>query len=465
MHLLLSILLITDYLAIGYFFLVNGTYLFLNITAFFTLRRYWFLQDVVDHSRVFESEFYKPLSIIIPAFNEEKTIVENIYSALSLRYPEFEIVVVDDGSTDDTMKYLQDEFRLVPSARSFETPLQTSTIHQVYDSLDYPQLAVIHKENGGKADSLNAGINFSQYPLVCNIDADSLIDSTALLRIVEPFVMDKRVVAAGGTVRIANNCRVKGSQVLEVRLPKSSWSLFQLVEYLRAFLFGRVGWARLNGLLIISGAFGVFRRHHLIAAGGYRRDTVGEDMELVLRLNRMLKEQKREYRVTFLPDPVCWTQVPEDRKSLQRQRRRWQRGLGESLLMNRQIFFNPRYGLLGLVAYPFFFFVEFLGPIIEFCGYLLMLLTLLLGIGSEELFFLFFTAAVLLGILPSTLSLLLEEISYRKFVRLRDAVILFLFAMAENFGYRQINSFWRLQGLWDLLLKKKGWGIQKRERF
>lgn len=464
MNVFLLILLI-DYLAIAYFFIVNTTYILLNFLAFFSLRRYWFLQGIVDYSKVFQSTFYKPLSIIIPAFNEEQTIVENIHSALSLKYPEYEIVVVNDGSTDKTLSLLKEHFRLVPSARNYERTLATSTIREVYDSLEYPQLVVLDKENGGKADSLNAGINLSQYPLVCNIDADSLIDSSALLRIVEPFVMDKRVVAAGGTVRIANNCRVVGSQVVEVKIPEGSWALFQVVEYLRAFLFGRVGWARLNSLLIISGAFGVFRKKHLIKAGGYLRDTVGEDMELVLRMNRLLKKEKREYRVVFLPDPVCWTQVPEDRKNLQRQRRRWQRGLGQSLLMNRELFFNPSYGFLGLVAYPFFFFVEFLGPVVEFFGYVMMALTFLLGIGSEELLLLFFITAVLMGVFTSTLSLLLEEISYRKIKRLRDMVLLFFFAIAENFGYRQINAFWRMQGLFDLLLKKEGWGEQNRREF
>lgn len=465
MNVLVLMILIIDYLAVAYFFLVNGTYIILNIMAFFTLRRYWFLQDVIYHDRIFESEFYKPLSIIIPAFNEEKTIVENIHSVLALQYPEYEIVVVNDGSTDKTLSLLKEHFRLVPSLRNFETPLESSPIIQVYDSLDHPQLVIIDKENGGKADSLNAGINVSQYPLVCNIDADSLIDSNALLQITEPFVMDKRVVAAGGTIRIANNCVVKGSKVLEVKIPDTAWPLFQVVEYLRAFLFGRVGWARINSLLIISGAFGIFRKKHLITAGGYRRDTVGEDMELVLRMNRVLKKEEREYRVVFLPDPVCWTQVPEDKKNLQRQRRRWQRGLGQSLFMNKELFFNPSYGILGLIAYPFFFFVEFLGPVVEFFGYFMVLLTFVLGIGSEDFFILFFVAAVLMGILTSVLSLLLEEISYRKYKRLRDSMILFLFAIIENFGYRQLVSFWRLQGLIDFLRKREGWGEQKRRTF
>lgn len=459
------ILLIFDYFAVFYLFLVNGTYLFLNIKAFSSIRKYWSARETVEFENVFQSEFYKPVSIIIPAYNEELTIVDNIISILSLQYPEYELVVVNDGSRDGTIDQLKDKFNLIKSSRSYRKDLETKQVKEVYDSTDYPNLVVVDKENGGKADALNAGINIAQFPLVCNVDADSLIDDHALLKIVEPFSKDWRVIAAGGTIRVANDCEIRGGQVKKVRLAKKPLVRMQVLEYLRAFLFGRVGWAALNSLLIISGAFGVFKRKHLIKAGGYSTDTVGEDMELVLKLNRKMKKANREYRVVFFPDPVCWTQVPEDMETLSNQRRRWQRGLGQSLLMNKELLFNRDYGLLGLFAYPFYFFVEFLGPVIETFGYLAIILTIFLQSGIPPVAVLFFITAILMGILLSIISLLFEEMTFHKYDKLSEKLSLVLYAFLENLGYKQLHTFWRLQGIIDLLFKKESWGSQKRKNF
>ncbi len=453
------------YISIIYFLLVNLTYIALNLVAFLALKKEKIKFEVTDLQKTFQSEFYKPLSIIVPAYNEEKTITESIQAMLSLTYPEFEIVVVNDGSKDDTLKRLREKFNLVPSNRTNKADLTTAKIRGVYDSLDYPNLVVVDKENGGKADSLNAGINYAHFPLVCNIDADSLIESDALLRLVEPFVEDKRVVAAGGSIRIANDCVVEEGKVTRVKLPGSWLARLQIVEYLRAFLFGRVGWAALEGLMIISGAFGIFRKSHLIAAGGYSRDTIGEDMELVLKLNRKLKEQGRDYRTVFLPDPVCWTQVPETIKTLGRQRRRWQQGLGQSLMMNKELLFNRDYGVVGLLAYPFFFFGEFIGPVIEFFGYISLFIVLFFGWASLELVLTFLTVSILLRIVLSTLSILFEQLTFRKYENLRDNGKLLLTAFLEGFGYQQLHMIWRLQGLYDFLKGKNIWGEQQRKEF
>ncbi len=465
MEVLESIIIKIDYLAIIFFALINGSYILLNMAAFFSIRRSWFFQSVIDYEKSFQSEFYKPLSIIVPAYNEAATINDNIKAILALQYPEFEIVVVNDGSSDNTLEELKQEFDLIPSSRVEMSELATREIKDIYKSPDYPELTVVDKKNGGKADALNAGINVAQFPLVCNIDADSLIDGEALLKVVEPFTNDWRTVAAGGSIRIANDCKIKGGQVKQVNLSSQPLVIFQVVEYLRAFLFGRVGWAALNSLLIISGAFGVFKRKFLVQAGGYSTDTVGEDMELVLKLNRQIKKSGRDYKIVFLPDPVCWTQVPEDRQSLGKQRRRWQRGLGESLAKNREMFLNPGYGLKGLIAFPFFVFVEFLSPIFEFTGYLAVLLTFILGIGNLQIYGLFFLTAILLGVLHSTLSVLFEELTFRKYTRFGDIVKLFGFSILENFGYRQLHTWWRLQGIFDIIRGKSDWGEQKRKKF
>lgn len=459
------ILLIFDYFAVFYFFLVNGTYIYLNIRAYFSIRKYWSARETIEFENIFQSEFYKPVSIIIPAYNEELTIVENVISILSLQYPEYELVVVNDGSKDNTIAELKSKFNLISSSRSYRKDIETKEIKEVYDSADYPNLVVVDKENGGKADALNVGINIAQFPLVCNIDADSLIDDRALLKIIEPFSRDWRVIAAGGTIRVANDCEIDGGQIKKVKLSKNHLVRMQVLEYLRAFLFGRVGWASLNSLLIISGAFGVFKRKYLIKAGGYSTNTVGEDMELVLKLNRIIKNLGREYKVLFFPDPVCWTQVPEDLETLSNQRRRWQRGLGQSLLMNKEIFFNKDYGLLGLFTYPFYFFVEFLGPIIELLGYIAIILTTILQAGIPTVSLLFFITAILMGILLSTLSLLFEEMTFHKYNKLSDKLNLITYAFLENFSYKQLNIYWRLKGIIDLITKKESWGSQKRKGF
>ncbi len=458
-------LLTVDYLAITYFLLVHGTYLLLNILAFFSIRKHWLSKQVSNFDRLFQSDFYKPVTIIIPAYNEAETIVDNVKSILSLNYPEFEVVVVNDGSNDRTMEELEEYFNLTPSSRNYNSELETAEIVALFDSLEYSNLVIVDKKNGGKADALNTGINIAQFPLVCNIDADSLIDEQALLSIVEPFARDWQVVAAGGTIRVANDCEIEESQIKQVNLSKRPIVRIQVIEYLRAFLFGRVGWASLNSLLIISGAFGVFRRKHLLSVGGYSTETVGEDMELVLKLNRQLQNEKRDYRVVFFPDPVCWTQVPEDIKTLASQRRRWQRGLGESLLINKDLLFNYNYGILGLLGVPFYFFVEFLGPIIEVIGYLAIILTVIFGTGIENVLLLFLITSILMGILLSTISLFFEEMTFRKYEWTSDVLALFWYCLVESFGYKQLHTFWRLQGIVDLLIKKEGWGSQNRKSF
>ncbi|MGM0410978.1 MAG: glycosyltransferase family 2 protein [Bacillota bacterium] len=465
MEIFKSSLIFIDYLAIFYFFLVNGIYIILNTYAFFSIRKNWIAREIEDFDKTFQSEFYKPVSIIIPAYNEEATIVDNVKSILALKYPEFEVVVVSDGSSDSTISQLKENFNLKKSSRSYDEEIITEELIEIYDSIDYPNLVVIDKKNGGKADALNAGINASQYPLVCNIDADSVIDDDALLKITEPFARDWKVVAAGGSIRIANDCKIRDGQVEEVNLSKKSIVKMQVVEYLRAFLFGRVGWAALESLLIISGAFGVFRKKHVIQAGGYSTNTVGEDMELVLKLNRKLKEKARDYRVLFFADPVCWTQAPEDLETLGNQRSRWQRGLGQSLLLNKELFFNKDYGLLGLLAYPFYFFVEFLGPIIETIGYISIFLTIVFLNGISEVVILFFITAILMGILLSTLSLFFEVMTFHKYKKLGEILNLFLFSVLESFGYKQLHTWWRLRGIFELIRKKETWGEQNRKTF
>ncbi len=448
-----------------YFLAINLGYLVLVVISFFGIKNISLAEKIASRDLSFKSSFFKPISIIIPAYNEEATIVETVRSTLSLRYPDFEVIVASDGSTDQTIEVLKESFSLEPGFDNYRAELKTKKINKIYRSAYYPNLVVIDKENGGKSDALNAGINIAQYPLFCNIDSDSLVDSEALLKITDLFAKDWRVIAAGGTIRAANGASVEGGMVKAVRLSGRFWVRFQIVEYLRAFLFGRAGWSLIGGLLILSGAFSVFRRKAVITAGGYLTNTIGEDMELVLRLQRTMKKIKRPYRVQFVPDPVCWTQVPETYGGLKTQRRRWQRGLAESLFNNFEMFLNPQYGTAGMISYPFFLFFEFLGPVIEIGGYLILIYALASGLLNLPFVLLFFSVAVLLGVLLSTAALLVEEIYYRSYPQLKDVLVLFAFAIAENFFYRQIHCWWRFLGLIDFTFKRGGWGTLSRQRF
>ena len=352
-------------LFLAYSVLVNGFYLLLMVLSAWTVRRYSRTSALTGYEGVFDTSFYKPVSVIVPAHNEEATIVHTVRSALAVRYPELEVVAVNDGSTDGTLERLVDAFNLVPCPGAVFSDIPCKEIRGLYESLSHPGLRVVDKEQGGKADALNAGINASTFPLVCNIDADSIIDARSMVHITRPFLEDHRVVAVGGVVMPANGCDIVDGVVTKVRVAKNILARFQTIEYLRAFLFGRIGWSRLNALMIVSGAFAIFRRTALVETGGYRTDTVGEDMELVLRMHRVFADKKKPYRIMFLPDPICWTQAPEDMRSLGKQRRRWQRGLADSLVKNRQLCLNPRYGGVGLIGFPFFVLCELLSPVVE----------------------------------------------------------------------------------------------------
>ncbi|NJD18328.1 MAG: glycosyltransferase, partial [Gemmatimonadetes bacterium] len=339
-----------------------------------------------------------PITLVAPAFNEEATCVESVRSLLTLDYPEYEIVVVNDGSTDRTVQRLVEAFNLRPAARIPTAALATRPVRQIYRSRRHPNLWVIDKENGGKADALNAGVSYCRTPLFCAMDADSLLERQALIRIVRPFLEDATTVAAGGILRVANGCVVKEGQVVDVRLPGNLWARFQVLEYLRAFLSGRMGWDALDATLVISGAFGIFRRSTVVDAGGYATDTVGEDMELVVRLHRHCSERRVPYRIHFVPDPVAWTECPESLSALSRQRDRWQRGLIQSLVRHRVMLLNGTYGKAGLLAYPYFFFLEMLSPVIETLGYLSFAFTVAAGHADWALVSAFLSVAVVLGV-------------------------------------------------------------------
>lgn len=462
---LLKIIFGFNYFVLFYFIILNGTYFLMTMLSFFAIRRYVKEYHLVKHERLFQSSFYKPISIIAPAYNEEAVILESVKSMLQLHYPEFEVIVVNDGSTDRTLEILRGRYRLKKSLRPYQMLIPCRDIKGIYTSEDYPNLVVVDKINGQKADAQNAGINVSKYPLFSVLDSDSLLEPDVMLKLVRPFLDDEKTIAAGGIVRIANGCRIVAGEVVEIGLSPKWLPNFQVVEYLRAFLFGRVGWDVFNSLLIISGAFGLFKKDVVIGIGGYKQDTVGEDMEIVVRMHRQMREKREPYRITFIPEPVCWTEAPETLKVLGRQRNRWQRGLMDSLWTHKKMLLNPRYGLVGLFAMPFFFFFEMLGPVVELTGYVIFAASLYFHIINIQFAVLFLLVAIVLGIVLSLIALVLEELSFRKYPKYSQVLKLFFFAIFENMGYRQIHTWWRVKGIIDFLKGSKQWGKMERKEF
>lgn len=461
---LTDLILGVNYAVLGYFLLLNGIYIILYVISFVEITDYARREIFGGLSELFGSHYAPPVSVIVPAYNEEATIAASVRSFLALHYPTHEVVVVNDGSKDATLEVLKEEFGLLESDQPVRKQLKTAKILDVYTSPS-ERIIVVNKKNGGKADALNAGVCAASYPLVCCIDADIILEEDALLRVARPMIESMEVAAVGGIVRVANGCEVESGRVVEVKTPSKALPTFQIVEYLRAFLASRTGWSVLNGLLIISGAFGMFRRQDLIDSGGYAHDTVGEDMELVTRMHRTLREEGRSYRISFVPDPVAWTEVPDTWRVLRRQRDRWHRGLIDTLLRHRRMLFNPRYGTAGLLAMPYFFLFELLGPIVELAGYTAFAAGLLLGVLNFEFAALFLLAAVGLGALLSTAAVFLEELRLKRYPRWLDVLKLSLYGILENFGYRQINTFWRAMAIVSFLRKNSEWGAMERKGF
>lgn len=460
-----SVLRWTNYILLGYFVVLNGSYSVMSTVAFGALVRYRKLLQAYSPEQTLTSKALPPITLIAPAYNEEATCIESTRAFLSLDYPNFEALVVNDGSSDATLTRLKETFELKQTSRSPTATLETADVRAVYQSQIHPNLWVIDKENGGKADALNAGINFCNTPYFCAMDADTLVEGQGLVRMVRPFLEERSTVAVGGIVRAVNGCRVRAGRVQDVSLPRKWLPKLQVLEYLRAFLFGRIGWDALGAMLIISGAFGLFRRETVVDVGGYSTDTVGEDMELVVRMHRRLLEADEPYEVRFVPDPVAWTEVPSTLRVLGSQRDRWQRGLAETMIRHQRMLLNPDYGRVGLLAYPFFYFLETFGPALEFLGYVVFFVALAMGILSGPFALAFFLVAFVLGLVLSLSAVVLEELSFRRYEDSRDFAQLLLLPIVETFGYRQLTAWWRMRGLWSYLRSKEEWGIMERTGF
>lgn len=451
-----------SWLFISYFAGLNLLYLVLNVVALRLIGRES-AQNKLAALPGYSAGLEPGIAIVVPAYNEAATICAAVRSMLQLDYPDFEVIVVNDGSKDDTVEVLRREFGLELFPEVYRISIPVAPVRGLLRSPKYPQLRVIDKTNGGRSDAVNAGINAAHHGLVCVVDADSVLQRDSLRRIARPFMEDSRVIACGGTVRISNGCQIEQGFIKQVDVPSNWLARIQVVEYLRGFLYGRMGWVPVNGLLIISGAFGLFRRTALTAAGGFSTSTIGEDMEMTLRLHRTYRLSGRDYRIAFAPDAVCWTEAPETFKVLRSQRTRWQRGLMECTWANRQLLFHRRAGVVGWLSLPLTLLFEGLGPVVELLGYLVMTFLVVTGLISWPAFGSFLLLAIGMGMMLSASALLLEELAFRTYPKPRHLMQLLAAIVVENIGYRQLQTWWRIVGLAQWITRREQrWGEMAR---
>jgi cellulose synthase/poly-beta-1,6-N-acetylglucosamine synthase-like glycosyltransferase/phosphoglycerol transferase MdoB-like AlkP superfamily enzyme len=462
-----------DILTYGIFFystLLLLSYIFIGLFSIGETRKYMNKNKFTDY-RVLAASVHAPsVSILAPAYNEGLTIVENVRSLLSIYYSNLEVIVINDGSKDDCLQKMIHAYDLEKIDFFVDYKIETKPVRGVYKSRKsiYHKLIVVDKVNGGKADALNVGINISSNKYLVCIDVDCILEQDALLKMVKPFMEQngkERVIASGGVVRIANSCEIEDGRLVKVRLAKDYLPRMQILEYIRAFILGRMAWSRLNGLMLISGAFGAFDKDIAIKAGGYNHNTVGEDMELVVRMRRYMEERNEKYRVTYIPDPLCWTEAPNSFDILSRQRNRWTRGTIETLKFHKIMFFNPKYGLLGMLSYPYWFFFEMVAPLIEFFGFICFLVFASLGLMDWSFFFTYLLFIVCFGYLYSAFAILMEVITYNQYKRRTDMLVLLLTALTEPLYFHPFVVWSAIKGYIDYLRKKKSWGEMTRQGF
>lgn len=451
------------YLSIAsvYFFGVNTLYAVLFVLALYSIRKRARLRPLLRQMNTLG--FAPPVTIVVPAYNEELSIVQSVKALFRLRYGQLEVIVINDGSKDKTLELLKTSCMLVADETVRLSHISKSNVRGTYRSQIHPNLIVIDKENSGKADSLNVGIDYASNDLICAVDSDSVLDDEALLAIAVPFIEDPLTIASGGTIQIANGSTIKNSRILDTAMPSKWIERVQIVEYIRSFFCGRVGLDALNSTLVISGAFGIFKKEAISAVGGYKISSLGEDMDLVVRMHRYFREKKTPYSIVFLPDPVCWTECPSDMKTLFKQRKRWQVGLLQSLYQNKDMMMNSRYGIIGYFAFPYNFIVDVVGPFVEVSAYLCLIISAIFGLVSPTHIALFSLVSLLYGVVISIGAVVIGEMYYHRYKSLRDIMVLVGATLVENLGYRQLHSLWRLRAFWDFLKGDVKWGSMARK--
>ncbi len=450
-----SLIAAATWCILGYFIVSKLSYFLLNALSIFRMHRMEQEKVLGDLPQIY-SGLEQPVSLLLSTRNSAATISTSVNALLKLDYSSFEVIVINDGSQDSTMDTLIDAFDLHAFPEAYRIQLATQEVHRIYRSTRHPNLRVIDKKYGGKADALNAGINASRYPLFCSVDDHTILQRDSLSRIVAPFLSENTVIATAGAVRVANGCSIENGMLTKVALPQRWLPVFQIIDYLRTSLFTPLGWSTLNGMLIVpSAGVGLFRKDVVIEAGGYRTDTTTENMELIVRMHRLMRQKRQAYQITFVADPVCWQQVPQDFATLKNQRMQWQRGLLDSLSQNTGLLFSRSGGVPGRLTFPFFILFECLGPILELFGYAFIIIAYACGLLSWQACMAFFSVAIGLGILLSASGLLMEEMAFHLYPKASDMVKLAIVAILGNLGYRQLDIAWRSLSTARWLLNRK----------
>ena len=461
-------------IGLEYFFLIFSILIISSyvILAYFSSREtktYLKKNNFVEYKDLLSSKISPSISIIAPAFNESLNIVENVRSLLSIHYVNYNVIIVNDGSKDDSLEKLIAAYSLIKVDYFIHNKIETQPLRKgVFKSKNpaFDKLIVIDKENGGKADALNFGINISQSKYLACIDVDCLLLEDSLQRMVKPFLdtNDKKVIASGGVIRIANSCKIENGKLIEINFPKKWIERAQVLEYLRSFLLGRMAWARLNGLLVISGAFGMFDREIAIKVGGYDTNTVGEDMEIIVRMRRYMEETKQKYKVAYIPDPLCWTEAPDNYKIFISQRNRWTRGTIETLKIHKKIGLNPKYGILGMLSFPYWFIFERLAPIVEVAGIVYFVLLVVFREINWSFVLGIFLIAYLFSLIFSFVAIFSEELTYRQYKKKGIGLILVLTIILEPLILHPFVLYAAIKGNIDYYFNKnKKWGVMTRK--
>ena len=463
------ILVIIHLLFFIYAFFAIASYVILAIISAIETKEYMMKNSFVNYKEILSSTISPSISIIAPAYNESLNIIENVRSLLSSHYVNYDVIIVNDGSKDDSLEKLIKAYDLVKVNFLINQQIPTKPMRAgVFKSTNpaFEKLTVVDKENGGKADALNMGLNISNNQYVACIDVDCLLLENALQKMVKPFleVTEEKVIATGGVIRIANSCIIKNGKLLDVNMPKKLIEKAQILEYLRAFLLGRMAWSRLNGLLVISGAFGLFDKKIAIEVGGYDTNTVGEDMEIIVRMRRHMEEINEKYKVAYIPDPLCWTEAPDNYKTFISQRNRWTRGTIETLRKHRKIGFNKKYKSLGMLSYPYWLFFERLAPVIEVIGIVYFAILMALNEVRWDYAFAFIILAYLFTVLFSLVAIYSEELTYHQYKKKGTGFKLLQISLLEPFVLHPFILYAAIRGNMDYYFnKKKKWGEMTRK--
>ena len=460
---------IFDYFFFGFAIATILSYIILAIISAIETANYMKKNSFVNYSNILSSSISPSISIIAPAYNESLNIVENVRSLLSNHYVNYDVIIVNDGSKDDSLEKLIVAYDLVKVDYLINYQIETKPLRQgVFKSTNpaFEKLIVVDKENGGKADALNLGLNISTNKYVACIDVDCLLLEDSLQKMVKPFLeaTDEKVIAAGGVIRIANSCVIKDGKLLEINFPKNNIVRGQILEYLRAFLLGRMAWSKLNGLLVISGAFGLFDKKIALEIGGYDTKTVGEDMEIIVRMRRHMEEQKIKYKVAFIPDPLCWTEAPDNYKILISQRNRWTRGTIETLKKHKKIGFNAKYHSLGVLSYPYWFLFERLAPILEVMGLLYFLVLVATNNVIWNYAIVFLILAYLFTVFFTIITIIAEELTYHQYTKKGMGLQLIKTAFTEPILNHPFILYAAIKGNFDYYFNKSiKWGEMTRK--